>query len=105
MSAALRLVCDSHGCDQLPPLEAWELFMRGAGRSERTVRDGIATMRRLEQVSGKDCTEIRAVDVSRLHPRVLHVVGRPGRTPRNPTVTTPEGAERHAAAGVRSRTT
>ena len=32
---ALRLVRDSDGGDELPPLVAWELFMRGAGRSER----------------------------------------------------------------------
>lgn len=64
MTAALRLVRDDDG-DGLAPLEAWELYMRGAGRSERTVRDGVAVMRRLERESGKDCTEIRAVDVSR----------------------------------------
>ncbi|KLO29573.1 hypothetical protein ABH37_13205 [Mycobacterium haemophilum] len=39
--------------------------MRGAGRAERTVRDGVQIMRRLERSAGKDCTEIRAVDVSR----------------------------------------
>jgi hypothetical protein len=39
--------------------------MRGAGRAERTVRDGVAIMRRLERHAGKDCTEIRAIDVSR----------------------------------------
>lgn len=65
MTAALRLVRDDDGDGGPPPLEAWELFMRGAGRSERTVRDGIAVMRRLERDAGKDCTEIRAVDVSR----------------------------------------
>jgi hypothetical protein len=33
MSAALRLVRDSGGDDgDLPPLDAWELFMRGAGK-------------------------------------------------------------------------
>lgn len=65
MTAMLRLVRDDNGDGALPPLEAWELFMRGAGRSERTVRDGVAVMRRLEREAGKDCTEIRAVDVSR----------------------------------------
>jgi hypothetical protein len=39
MSTALRLVRDTGGDDGgLPPLDGWELFMRGAGRSERTVR-------------------------------------------------------------------
>jgi hypothetical protein len=32
VTAVLRLVRDSDGGDQLPPLEAWELYMRGAGR-------------------------------------------------------------------------
>jgi hypothetical protein len=41
MSTALRLVRDSDGGDELPPLVAWELFMRGAGRAERTVGDGL----------------------------------------------------------------
>ncbi|WP_235852773.1 tyrosine-type recombinase/integrase [Mycobacterium interjectum] len=65
MTAVLRLVRDDDGDGGLPPLDAWEIYMRGAGRSERTVRDGVAVMRRLERESGKDCTEIRAVDVSR----------------------------------------
>ncbi len=65
MSAVLRLVSDDDGDGVLPPLEAWEIFMRGTGRSERTVENGLATMRQLERHAGKDCTEIRAVDVSR----------------------------------------
>jgi integrase/recombinase XerD len=39
--------------------------MRGAGRSERTVREGVTLMRRLERHAGRDCTEVRAVDVWR----------------------------------------
>jgi integrase/recombinase XerD len=46
-------------------LVAWELFMRGAGRSERTVTDGIATVRRPERAAGKVCTDLDPVDVSR----------------------------------------
>lgn len=66
MTAALRLVRDTGGDDGgLTPLERWELYMRGAGRAERTVRDGVSVMQRLERDAGKDCTEIRAVDVSR----------------------------------------
>lgn len=38
VSAALRLVRDSGDGGDLPPPEAWELFMRGAGQAERTVR-------------------------------------------------------------------
>jgi integrase/recombinase XerD len=65
MTAALRLVGDADGDGSLPPLEAWEIYLRGAGRAERTVRDGLAVMRRLERHADKDCTEIRQVDVSR----------------------------------------
>lgn len=67
MSAALRLVRDDDhgGGDEFPPLEAWEIYMRGAGRSERTVRDGVPTMKRLERHAGRPCDQLRAVDVSR----------------------------------------
>ncbi|WP_205877535.1 site-specific integrase [Mycobacterium camsae] len=65
MSTSLRLVRGDDGDGSLPPLEGWELYMRGAGRSEHTVRDGVAIMRRLEGHAGKDCTEMQAVDVSR----------------------------------------
>jgi integrase/recombinase XerD len=66
MSAALRLVRDSGGDDgDLPPLEGWELFMRGAGRAERTVYDGVLTVRRLERFSGKTVEHITPIDVSR----------------------------------------
>jgi integrase/recombinase XerD len=65
MSSALRLVRDSDGGDELPPLVAWEIFMRGAGRAERTVRDGLATLRMLERHADKSVEQIRAVDVSR----------------------------------------
>jgi integrase/recombinase XerD len=50
MSTAPRLVRDSDGGDQLPPLVAWELFMPGAGRSERTIHDGVLT---LQELSGR----------------------------------------------------
>ena len=70
MNAALRLVPDvgaGAGDDDggLTPIEQWELYIRGAGRSDRTVRDGIAIVQRLERQAGKACTEIRGVDVSR----------------------------------------
>jgi hypothetical protein len=41
MSASLRLVRNTDGSDELPPLVAWELLMRGAGRAGRTVTDGL----------------------------------------------------------------
>ena len=39
--------------------------MRGAGRAERTVRDGLGTLRRLERHAGKSVEQLRTVDVSR----------------------------------------
>lgn len=73
MSAALRLVRDD-GNDggELPPLEAWELFMRGAGRAERTVRDGVGIMRRLERHADKAVEQCAAIDVSRFLARPEH---------------------------------
>jgi integrase/recombinase XerD len=59
MTAALRLVRDDGSDGELPPLVAWELFMRGAGRAERTIGDGLATMRRLEDDAGQPCDSSR----------------------------------------------
>jgi integrase/recombinase XerD len=66
MSTALRLIRDTGGDDGgLPSLDAWELYMRGAGRAECTVRDGLATMRMLERHADKTVEQLQAVDVSR----------------------------------------
>ncbi|CAN5524054.1 tyrosine recombinase XerC [soil metagenome] len=65
MSAALRLIRDDGSDGELPPLEAWEISMRGAGLSERTVNNGISTLRHLERFCGKSVEELRPVDVSR----------------------------------------
>jgi integrase/recombinase XerD len=66
VTAALRLVRnDTSGGDELPLLEAYELFMRGAGRAERTVRTNLAVVRLLERRSDKGVEEIVSVDVSR----------------------------------------
>ncbi|MDT5057710.1 MAG: integrase/recombinase XerD [Mycobacterium sp.] len=65
MSTALRLVRDSDGGDELPPLVAWELFMRGAGRAERTVGDGLRVMGMLERHANKPVEHLASVDVSR----------------------------------------
>jgi integrase/recombinase XerD len=66
MTAALRLVRDD-GTDGtgLPPLEAYELYLRGAGRSERWVVDSLYTLRRLQVRAGKDVDACAAIDVSR----------------------------------------
>jgi site-specific recombinase XerD len=50
-SRALRLVPGAGDGDDdggLTPLEQWELFMRGAGRSERTITETIGVLHRLE---------------------------------------------------------
>jgi hypothetical protein len=50
MSAALRLVRDSGGDDGgVTQLEAFEIQMRGAGRSDRYVHDSIKTLQHLER--------------------------------------------------------
>lgn len=49
----------------LSALELWDLSMRGAGRSHRTVGDTIATVRQLEQHAGRTVEQLRPVDVSR----------------------------------------
>lgn len=56
---------DGDGGAQLPPLVAWELFMRGAGRAERTVCDGLRVMRMLERHADKPVEHLASVDVSR----------------------------------------
>lgn len=75
MSAVLRLVSNDGG-DELPPLEAWEIEMRGAGRSERYVECARRTMRHLERHSHKTVQEITPIDVSRY-------LGRPDLSPRS----------------------
>lgn len=81
MSAALRLVHDAgYGDDGdddgLTLLERWELFMRGAGRSERTVRDGVLTLEHLQRHAGRGLDEVRPVDVSRFLARDLRASSR-----------------------------
>ena len=117
MSAALLLLRDSDGGGELPPLVAWELFMRGAGRSERTVRDGVATMQRLERNAGKGCDQLAPVDVSRFladppprsvvaggllrfDQRVLSLVGNARRHEHHCPAAVAALAEAIAAAGV-----
>lgn len=71
MTAALRLVRDTGGDDGgIPPLERWEIYMRGAGLSDRTVTCGVSTLQHLERFAGRSVDEMRPVDVSRF-------IGRP----------------------------
>jgi hypothetical protein len=49
VSAVLRLVRGDDGDGGIPPLEAFEIQMRGAGRSDRYVSDSIKTLLHLER--------------------------------------------------------
>jgi hypothetical protein len=55
VTAVLRLVRDSDGGDALPPLEAWEFYMRGAGLSERYVHDSLPRSVKAAQRSSRSC--------------------------------------------------
>ena len=69
MSAALHLVPAVGAGDDdgggLTTLEQWELYMRGAGRSERTISETLGVLGRLEQHSGRRVENVTALDVSR----------------------------------------
>lgn len=65
MTAALRLVRRGGDDGELPPLDAWEIYMRGAGRSERTIRDGRLRLEHLERFAGKSVETVAPLDVSR----------------------------------------
>ncbi len=68
MSAALHLVPAVGAGDDdggLTTLEQWELYMRGAGRSERTISETLGVLGRLEQHSGKRVENVTALDISR----------------------------------------
>jgi integrase len=66
VSAVLRLVRDTGGGDgEIPPVEAWEIWMRGAGFSEKTVREGVRTVTRFLQMAGKTPATATPLDVSR----------------------------------------
>lgn len=66
MSAALRLVQSGDGSDgQVPPVEAYEFYLRAGNRSERYVVDSLATLARLAAQTGKPVEQCTPVDVSR----------------------------------------
>lgn len=69
MSAAgrLRLVEGTGGdnSDGLTTLELWELHMRGAGRSDRTIIETLRLLQRLELSAGRPVETVRPLDVSR----------------------------------------
>jgi integrase/recombinase XerD len=49
----------------LSPLEQWELYMRGAGRSNRTISETIGVMRRLENYAGYRLESVGPLDIAR----------------------------------------
>jgi integrase/recombinase XerD len=49
----------------LSPIDAYEVHMRGAGRSERWIGDSVSTLRRIEARAGKSIQDVIAIDVSR----------------------------------------
>ncbi|KDP02919.1 integrase [Mycobacterium avium subsp. hominissuis 3388] len=63
MTAVLKLVQDG-GFNEMPPLDAWEIHMRGAGRSERTIRDGRLRIEHMERFTGKTVATMTPLDVS-----------------------------------------
>jgi hypothetical protein len=66
MSAALRLVRDTGGNDgEIPPIEAWEIWMRGAGFSKNTIREGVRTVTRFLGLADKAPETATPLDVSR----------------------------------------
>lgn len=54
---------DQH--DNLSPLELWELYMRGGGRSNRTISETILVMGQLERHADRSLECMRAIDVAR----------------------------------------
>jgi site-specific recombinase XerD len=68
MSTALRIVPAAgagHDDGGFTILEQWEIYMRGAGRSERTISETLGLLERLERFSGRRVENVTALDISR----------------------------------------
>jgi integrase/recombinase XerD len=65
VTAALRLVRDDGSDGQLPPIEAYELYMRAGNRSDRYISDSLATLCKLQLQADKPVKQCTPVDVSR----------------------------------------
>ncbi|MDI3314503.1 MAG: tyrosine-type recombinase/integrase [Mycobacterium sp.] len=59
---------------ELSALERWELYMRGAGRSNRTINETLGVLRRLEKFAGAGVESVRPLDIARF-------LGRPNLKP------------------------
>jgi site-specific recombinase XerD len=49
----------------LSALEQWELYMRGAGRSNRTITETLGVLHRLEKFAGTRVESVRPLDIAR----------------------------------------
>jgi integrase/recombinase XerD len=65
VSAVLRLIRNDDGDGGVPILDLWEMHMRGANRSERTIGDTRALLHRLCVQAGKSVEDLAPIDVSR----------------------------------------
>ena len=68
MTAALRLVVQSSTGNQggqLPPIERYELWMRGRGLAARTIKETVCTLRRLQRGSGYPVEATAPLAISR----------------------------------------
>lgn len=65
--SALRLVKSSSGnsSGQLPPIERYELWMRGRGLSSRTITESVRTLRRIQRDSGYPVEAMPTLAISR----------------------------------------
>ena len=60
----LRSVTGDDG-NELPPLERYEIYMRGAGLSARWIKDSLSTLRQLERNADASIESVTELDVSR----------------------------------------
>jgi len=67
MSAALRLVKSSQGNGEgeLPPIERYEIWMRGRGLAVRTIEETVCTLRRLQRDAGYPIDAMPGLAISR----------------------------------------
>lgn len=65
MTAVLRLVRDDGSDGHLPPIEAYELYLRAGNRSDRYIADSMITLNRLAVQARKPVERCTPVDVSR----------------------------------------
>ena len=67
MSAAMRLVKSSQGSgdSELPPIDRYEIWMRGRGLAVRTIEETVCTLRRLQRDAGYPVDAMPGLAISR----------------------------------------